>query len=96
MNSFEERLYNHWMYTNALSNMIYDMEFDIRDNLGENSVSLVDYDKGKYATMIVNEGYSIDAVISHIEYVKDIDGNYYEDLKFLKNGDRELLFYIEI
>jgi hypothetical protein len=95
MNSFEERLYNHWMYTDALSNMIYDMGYEIRETFGESSVSLEKYTSGKYATLTVNDGVSIVAVISHIEYTRDQDESYYKDLRF-KVENNKILFYIEI
>jgi hypothetical protein len=94
MSDFEERLYNHWMYTNVLSNMINDIDYEIREAFGNNSISLEKYTSGKYATLTVNDGTSIVAVISHIEYVRHQD-NYYKDLRF-KVEDNKIIFYIEI
>lgn len=94
MSDFEERLCNHWLYINALSNMIDDMEYEICETLGENSVSLERYTSGKYATLTVNDDASIVAVISHIEYTRHQD-DYYKDLRF-KVENNKILFYIEI
>lgn len=94
MSNFEERLYNHWMYTNVLSNMTNDMDYEIREALGEDSVSLERYTSGKYATLTVKDDVSMVAVISHIEYTRDQD-DYYKDLRF-KVEDNKIVFYIEI
>lgn len=95
MANFEERLYKHWMYTNALSYMSYDMVSEIEDTFGYNAVRLKCEDSGKYATLLILPGHTVDEIANHIEYIRDLNNNYYEDLQLIKENDR-ILLYIRI
>ena len=95
MNNFEERLYKHWMYTNALNNMSYDIVAEIEDEFGYEAVKLEYEDSGKYATLLILPGHTVDEIANHIEYIRDLDDNYYEDLQLIREEDR-ILLYIRI
>lgn len=95
MADFEERLYKHWMYTNALNNMSYDIVAEIEDEFGYEAVKLEYEDNGKYATLLILPGHTVDEIANHIEYIRDLDDNYYEDLQLIREEDR-ILLYIRI
>lgn len=95
MDNFKERLYNHWIYADTLSNMIYDIGYIIHKIFGKDSVSLEKYTSGKYVTLTVNNDVSVVAIICHIEYIRYHNESYYKHLKF-KVEDNKILFYIEI
>lgn len=95
MANFEERLYKHWMYTNALSNMSYDMVSEIEDEFGYEAVKLEYGDSGKYATLLILPGHTVDEIANHIEYIRDLDDSYYEGLQLIREEDR-ILLYINI
>lgn len=95
MESFEERLYNHWIYTNNLYNVGNDISYDLRQQFGNDNVDEDPYDKGKYFTLIIKDPEILSQAINHFEYIRDQDEDYYGDIKYKIEGDK-MLFYIEI
>ena len=95
MESFEERLYNHWIYTYNLYNIGGDISYDLRKQFGNDNVDEDPYDKGKYFTLTIKDPEILSQAINHFEYIRDQDENYYGDIKYKIEGDK-MLFYIEI
>ena len=94
MKSFEERLYNNRIYTNALDNISYDMLNELRDQFGDDDIDF-EYTSGKYFTIKIDDSKILNQAVNHIEYICDQDESYYEDLKYKVDGNK-ILLYIEI
>ena len=94
MESFEERLYNNRIYTDALDNISYDMLNELRDQFGDDGIDF-EYTSGKYFTIKIDDNEILNQAVNHIEYICDQDESYYEDLKYKIDGNK-ILLYIEI
>ena len=95
MKSFEERLYNNRIYTDALYNVSSDMLSELRDQFGDNNIGFEAYISGKYFTIKIDDSEILNQAVNHIEYICDQDESYYEDLKYKIDGNK-ILLYIEI
>lgn len=94
MKSFEERLYNNRIYTDALDNISYDMLNELRDQFGDDDIDF-EYTSGKYFIIKIDDSKILNQAINHIEYICNQDESYYEDLKYKVDGNK-ILLYIEI
>ena len=95
MESFEERLYNNRIYTDALYNISWDMLSELGDQFGDDNIGFEAYISGKYFTIKVDDNEILNQAINHIEYICDQDEDYYKDLKYKVDGNK-ILLYIEI
>ena len=96
MESFEKRLYKNRIYTYALDNMASDMLSELRDQFGDDNIDFeAYYDSSKYFTIKIDDNEILNQTVNHIEYICDLDENYYEDLKYKVDGNK-ILLYIEI
>lgn len=89
--TFEDRLYNHWIYTYNLLNIVNDLIYELEER--GYSVKPEFYKSGKYFDVIIDPD-EVEAIeeniVSMIEYQK-----YYSSLGFVMNDNR-VSFYIVI
>lgn len=89
--TFEDRLYNHWIYTYNLINIVNDLIYELEER--GYSVKPEFYKSGKCFDVIIdpNEVEAVEEnIVSIIEYQK-----YYSCLGFVMNDNR-VSFYIVI
>lgn len=99
--TFEERLYEHFIYTNQLYNFRLDLESRIQDDLEDNvRITCPNYSKGKYAEIKVEcDSDFEDELAEFIEqtFTYGQDSEYFSALGYEWDGENHLLkIWIEI
>lgn len=98
--TFEERLYEHFIYTNQLYNFRLDLESRIEEDLDNVSITCPNYSKGKYAEIKLecDEDFE-DELMEYIErlFTYSEDSQYFSALGHEWDSDNHLLkIWIEI
>jgi len=78
MESFEERLYKHYIYTDTLRNIAVDIVSEVNNNFGKIVLERDQYINGKYLTLEILDMDLEDEIKEFIENMITItDPNYY-------------------
>lgn len=89
--TFEDRLYNHWIYTYNLLNIVNDLIYELEES--GYSVKPELYKSGKYFNVIIDPD-EVEEVEENITYMIEYQ-KYYSSLGYIIN-DNKVLFYIVI